>query len=213
MSFLFTQLLLLIFAACVGFLITEGTWGNAITLINVVTAALVATNFFEPLAKFLEGIDSNVASFTYFLDFLSLWGLFTVSLVILKLLTAYASNVKVRFMGIVDRVGGVFFAVWIGWVMVCFTTMTLHTAPLAEKFMNGGFNYEERMFMGLAPDRQWLSFANRVSGGPFSRGDGKLSTFDPSGEFISKYAARRKAFDELVMGTGSLRVDGSVPKR
>ena len=49
-----TLLLLLIFVGCIAALYTDGMWSNAIGLINVVTAALLATNFWEPAADWLE---------------------------------------------------------------------------------------------------------------------------------------------------------------
>ena len=39
-------ILFAIVAACFG----EGMWSNAVRLVNVVTAGLLATNFFEPVA-------------------------------------------------------------------------------------------------------------------------------------------------------------------
>ena len=57
-------LLLVIFFVCVAMLWNEGLWGNAIMLINVTTAALIATCYFEPVAVFLNG---HLKSFTYFL--------------------------------------------------------------------------------------------------------------------------------------------------
>ena len=57
MSIIFTILLLVILIACAASLYTEGMWGNAIRLINVVTAGLIATNYFEPVADWLEEIE------------------------------------------------------------------------------------------------------------------------------------------------------------
>ena len=48
----------------------SGLWSNTITLVNVLTAGLLATNYFEPLADFFEGRNS---SFTYVWDFLAIW--------------------------------------------------------------------------------------------------------------------------------------------
>jgi len=182
-------LLLLIFMACVAFLLTEGMWGNAIRLINVVTAALLATSFWEPLARVLE---ANVSkSFTYFWDFIALWGLFMVFLVIFRVATGFASRVKVKFLGIANRIGGIFFALCVAWVIVCFTTVTLHTAPLKPDFLFGGFKYkaDESMFMGMSPDQQWLKFVEGRSKGSFSRLEPRA--FDPEHQFIRKYAERR----------------------
>ena len=134
MSSLLTLILLVIFLACVGVCYPEGMWSNAIRLINVVTAALLATNFWEPLAAWLDGWNNT---YTYFWDFIALWGLFALFMVILRMLTDTISKVKVRFLSIADRIGSGLFAAWVGCVMVCFTLMTLHTAPLARNFMFG----------------------------------------------------------------------------
>jgi len=203
-----TLLLVFIFAACVGFLYNEGMWGNAIRLVNVVTAALLATNYFEPAAQVLE---DWFPSFTYFVDFLALWGLFAVLLAVLLAATDWVSRVKVRFVPIVNRIGGAVFAAWIGWVMVGFTLACLHTAPLARNFLSfmGGFQPEQRMFFGLAPDRQWLAFTQKMSRGSFSRSGGRPdeNVFDRRGEFMPKYASRRTNLEKNLATTGSARAN------
>ncbi len=215
-----TTLLIVIFVACVALLYGEGMWSNAIRLINVVTAALLATNYFEPMARWLEG---QAPTFTYLCDFLALWMLFVLFMVLFRVGTDLLSRVKMRFLKIVDVSGGVFFSCWIGWVMVCFTTMTLHTAPLARSFMHGEFQPEERMVLGLAPDRKWLGFAQKQSMGVFSRSVGdrdferypqwetqwtedEARTFDPLSEFLPKYATRRANLEGYNSQYGALRV-------
>ena len=69
MSYLLTVLLLTILAACVGSLYTEGIWSNAMHFINVVTAGLLAMNFFEPVAR---GIEEAVPSGSLVADFAAL---------------------------------------------------------------------------------------------------------------------------------------------
>ena len=207
-------ILIVIFMACVGFLYTEGMWGNALRLINVVTAALLATSLWEPLAGILEGSISK--PFSYFWDFIALWVLFIFFLLIFRLATKFASKVDVKFLGLANRIGGGVFAVWIGWVMVCFTLMTLHTAPLKERFLFGGFKPEERMFLGLAPDQLWLGYMERMSKGPFCRSTPRA--FDSDHEFIPKYAARRAAWGEHQSTSskgvfGILVPAGEVPTR
>jgi hypothetical protein len=205
--------LVIIFAACVGFLYTEGMWGNFITLVNVVTAGLLATNFYEPLAKLGE---SYMGSFTFFLDFLSLWGLFCLFIIVFRLLTDRISRTKVRFLKLADQIGSPLMAAMVGVAVVCFTAMTLHTAPLAKNFLDGGFQPEERMLLGTAPDRQWLGFVQQVSRGVYCRGlsqaerdsgvygsdtdpdEQKLAVFDRRAEFIPKYTARRTALENYL---------------
>jgi hypothetical protein len=184
-------LMFLIIACCVGFTLQNGTWGNVVMLINVVMSALIAVNYFEPLANYLESLDK---SFTFLVDFIAIWAIFVVALVILRGLTDKLSSVKVKLRKPFDTAIGAVLGIWIGWVMVCFTMMSLHTAPLARNFMSGEFQPEpkSRMVMGLAPDRQWLGFAQKSSEGAFSRGN----AFDPFGEFVLKYGERRKRFED-----------------
>jgi uncharacterized membrane protein required for colicin V production len=194
MTSIFPLLLVLVLFACVAMTYAEGMWSNAIRLINVVTAALLATNFFEPVTQLLEGWAPKV---TYVADFVVLWLLFAVAMAVLRTFTDQVSRVKVRFPEQVDQVGGALFSLWVGWVLVCFLVMTLHTAPLARNFLFDGFQPEQRMFMGLAPDRQWLGFMQRMSLGTFCRSatpeqwKKQEFVFDPHAEFMPKYTARR----------------------
>lgn len=221
---LLTVALLFIFVGCVGVLYLEGMWGNAIRLVNVVTAALLAMNFFEPLASRLE---RSAPSYTFALDFLSLWLLFVVFMVIFRAATDMISRVKVRFLKIADQIGSAVLAALIGWVMVGFTLTTLHTAPLARNFL-GAFKPESRMFFGLAPDRHWLGFMQIVSTGAYARTLAKdevskkrygerqedpereknLAVFDRNADFPLKYAMRRSRLEAHMQKptTRSLRV-------
>ena len=195
-------LMCMILFAVVATCFTEGIWSNAVRLINVVTAALLAVNFFEPLARVLDGWQP---SYTYLWDFLSLWGLFSVSLLVFRETTDRISKVNVRFLKLADRIGGVVLSVWIGWVMVCFTLMTLHTAPLGRNFLFGGFltQTDSKMMFGLAsPDVEWLAFTQKMSTGAFAGSE----EFDPNAEFMSKYATRRTNLESHVTAHDSLLI-------
>ncbi|MCS7304825.1 MAG: CvpA family protein [Thermoguttaceae bacterium] len=217
-ALLLPLLMLAIIAACVGTLYPEGLWSNAVRLVNVIFAGLLATNFWEPVARWAEQMEPT---FTFFWDFLCLWGLFCVFLVIFRVLTDFISRVKLRFRKIVDRIGSGFLSLWIGYVMVCFTMFTLHTAPLAEYFMGGGFQPGENNFFFLAPDLQWAGFVQKMSLGPFCRSladdelaqygpateesEKYLAVFDRQGDFVPKYAARRRWLEEYVQQHGTPR--------
>jgi hypothetical protein len=193
-----TIVMFIIFFACVAMLYNDGFWSNAIRLVNVVTAALLAMNFFEPLANFLEGWQPGLS---FFCDFISLWGLFIVFSIIFRALTDSVSKVKVRFLKMADQIGSGVLSLWIGWVMVCFTLTTLHAAPLARNSLGGSFSTdpEVRMVMGFAPDRQWLAFTQKMSMGTYARsGENEIHVFDPRGEFLPKYATRRATLESNV---------------
>ena len=91
------------------------------------------------------------------------------------------------------------FSLLVGWVMVCFTLMTLHTAPLGRNFLWEGFSTDtdERMIFGMGPDRQWLGFTRNLSTGAFGRSD-ESREFNADDEFMPKYATRRKLLEEHV---------------
>jgi hypothetical protein len=184
--------LVLVFFACVASTINNGLWTNIVLLINVVSAALVATCYYEPVA---ELFDDLVPSYGAANDFVSVWLVFAGSLGILGWTTDFLSQVKVRYLRPVDRFGGMLLACWIGWVVVCFTTMTLHAAPLPRNFAGGDFQPtpDSRMLFGLAPDHRWLGFMQKMSRGVYSRSTPHM--FDPRADFILKYGQRRKGFE------------------
>jgi hypothetical protein len=198
-----TLLYIVIFAACLGLLYNEGMWNNGLRLINVVTAALLATNFYEPAATWLDRFQPSLS---YLCDFLALWVLFGLFASVFRALTDEVSKVKVRFLNIADRIGSVFFAICIAWVLICFAAMTLHTAPLSREFLFGSFKPEQRQLMGLAPDRQWLGFMQRVSRGQFSRSatpkqqQEETFVFDPHADFLLKHASRRTKLENQMQG-------------
>ncbi len=203
MSYILLVLVFLIFVACVATTYSEGMWSNAISLINIVTAGLLAVNFYEPLARWVEGMNDWTKSCTYIWDFLSLWALFCLCMLIFRILTDSLSRVKVRFLKIADRIGGIILSALIGWVMICFFMMTLHTAPLSRNFLFEGFQPGENMVLGMAPDKNFLGFVNLVSKGVYARSE--LNEFDPQQHFIKTYETRRSNLEEHIKSTNSLR--------
>jgi hypothetical protein len=205
MSIILPFLMLALIFAVVATCFSEGIWSNVVRLINVITAGLLAMNFFEPLAR---SLDSWQPSYTYVWDFLSLWGLFGVFLLILREITDRVSRVNVRFLKLADRIGGVVLSLWIGWVMVCFTMMTLHTAPLGRNFLFGGFSTEKdaSMMFGMAsPDVEWLGFTYKMANGAFA-GSAAPEEVDKLADFMPKYATRRTELQKHIAAMDSLRV-------
>lgn len=203
-------LLILIFAGCFVFLMKAGLWTNTLTLVNVLTAALVATNYFEPLANWMN---RQEPSLKYAYDLLSLWLIFGVTVSLLRMATDYMSPIKVKFLLPVERVGGIVMALWVSWVFVCFTTMTLHTAPLARNFLLGSFQPrpESKMLFGSAPDQKWLAWVHRQSQGSLSRLSG-TSPFDPRGDFIIRYGDFRATFEGQMTFSTSKGSAAAAPK-
>jgi uncharacterized membrane protein required for colicin V production len=206
MSVLFSLLLLLVVVACVGFAFTEGLWSNLIRFFNVVAAAILATNYWEPLARQFEEM---YKAGTYFWDFVALWLIFCVSVLVLQLATSALSQVKVKFLGIVEMIGSAVFGVLTGFALLCFLAMTLHTAPLSEKFFGGAFDYSQGICFGLNPDRIWCGYMQTVSEGAFAQSP--PSKFDPAGRFMATYAGRRAELEKLAE-QGKLQNESPPPR-
>ena len=189
---LIAGLLLIIIFVCVAMLWREGLWSNAITLFNVIFAALIASSLWEPIA---DQLDKSVPSGTYLWDLAALWFLFGIALVVMRAITDLISKVQVRFKLPVDWIGGILCAFLVGWTMVCFLSMTLHTAPLARHFMFGDFydTPDDKLLVIAAPDHTWLGFIQQLSLGSLSGKNG----FDPQGQFINTYAQRRASYERV----------------
>lgn len=141
---------------------SEGLWGSAHTFLCVLIAALLAMNYFEPLAGMLEGM---LGGFRYYADIIALVGLFTAFVFGLRLAAEQISPVFIQLPNTADQIGRWVFAALTGYLTMAFLLTSLHTAPLPREFI--GFKPERANFFGMAPDRQWLGFTQYVTEKPF----------------------------------------------
>ena len=187
---------------------SDGPWGAAITLISVLFAGLLAMNFFEPVANYLQ--TNVIGSFEWQSrwDVIALLGLFSLFVTLFKmmgetLLPTYAEVNTLLYEG--GRWG---FGLFSGYVVMAILLTALHVAPLPREF--AGFTPERNNFFEVtAPDRQWLAFTQYVSeyglrsraangttpifdGPMFPRIPSDLGTNQVWSSFPMKYAARRE---------------------
>ncbi|MCP4190340.1 MAG: CvpA family protein [Planctomycetaceae bacterium] len=188
-----TIFVLVILAICVSMTLTEGLWGNTLSLFNVVFSAILATNYFEPVANWLT---EQFSSFTYVWDFLALWGVFVLSMVILRTTTDQISDTKVRFKLPLEQGGKILCGFLIGWVMVSLFLFSLHVAPLKRNPFGGAFAKSPTSSnFFLSPDMLWLGFMQSRSENAFATSP--ANPFDPQSEFVLKYGQRRHDFSKL----------------
>lgn len=181
-------LLLAIFAAVTGLLVRAGLWRAVLGLLNVLLAASIATAWFGPLAGLLGGY---LPSFKYLVDFLSLWLIFCLVLVVARAVVEAVTPNEVEFPQLVERIGVGIPAAFAGWVVMAFAAATLHTAPVPRDMVQP--TPEARLFFGSGADRKWLSWVRNASrSGPFSRPD---AAFDTNADFILRYADHRRRLE------------------
>lgn len=186
-----TILLLVLFLAVTGLVVRERLWGAMLRFLNVLVAATMATAWYEPLAALGDPYkDRIVPPFGQFFDAAAAWVLFAVILLVLRIVTGLMSRTRVPFPALLDWGGGAVMAMLTAWVMVGFTGMTFHMAPLPREAVQP--TPEAKMFLGLAPDRKWLAWVRGSSNperGPFASGGGR--EFDKDADFVVRYADRR----------------------
>ncbi len=205
---MFGPLLLVLIAIVVGSNFKQGIWGNFLRLIAVITAALLATNFCEPIGA---AIETALPTFWQYGDFLGAWLVFTIVNFGLVYLSMKLSPVSVRFSNAVDQLGGVLLSAACGWVLLCFLLFTLHFAPLVREPLFGSFKAETPMFFGFYPDRMWLAFAQQASLGAYS--SGAENTFDPKGDFLLRMIAKREKFEQTGNFEPRPKRSSVVPKK
>jgi hypothetical protein len=196
--FVYSLVLILIVGAVVAGLHSEGCWSNIVMLFNTLIAALIASNFFEPMAAWIEGM---APAATYLWDFVMLWSLFIVSTFMLRMITDKVSRVKVKFIPPIETAGSYLFALFTAWVLVCFTAFAFHTAPLSRDFLWGGFRAERNV--GLTPDRKWLGFLYSASTGALEQPGSGQFVFDRDASFMIRYASRRAEYEGVEGITGA----------
>ena len=172
----FFILMMIILGVTIAFSVRDGIWTNLIRLFNLIFSGLIATTYFETLADALEGM---APSYTYLLDFLSIWLIFIAVYALLRFLTNKLSVVRVWFPAIIDKWVGVALSVILGFTMLSFSVFALYTAPLHQNYW--GMHDYPTLTGG------WAVFAKMESDGALQSG----TAFGETKDFYDRYNKRR----------------------
>jgi len=155
-----TFLILLMTYALAG----EGLWGAALMFFNVLFSGLIAFNFYEPLASFIDRLGLGWG----FSDTLSLLSIFCVSLVCFRIATESLAPTMVRFPIPIYHVGRWLFALATSLVTMSILILAFHTAPVHKKIF-GAIDWKYRPPFGIGLDHQWLGFFQYTTGEIFAQ--------------------------------------------
>jgi len=149
-----------------------GAWNCLLNLMNFFLAALVASSFYENVSAQITGFDS-----TYILiaDFVSVWLLFVVVFVMLRLITDLLSRYQMKLDPWLDYTARGVFSAWLAGAFLCFAFFTLQMAPLPPGSLPSD---PASPTLGIGPERAWLSFIQSRSRGALS--ESKQSSLFPA---------------------------------
>src|SRR5215217_7585077 len=185
-------------------LASEGLWGAALMFFNVLFAAIIALNFYEPLAALIGSTGLNWG----FSDTLCLLWLFIIASLLLRLTTESLAPSMVRYPGPIYHVGRWLFALAGSVVTIAVLLLSFETAPVHKKVF-GVIDYKTKPPFGMGLDHKALAFfqyttglvfANRVPGlrDPFREyRDAKV--FDPKAEWLLRHQEARPYGTESIL--------------
>ncbi len=183
-------------------MVREGLWSNTISLVNIVISGLVAFGFYAPLTIWLDEMTGGAN--TYWLDFVCIWVLFTVTMLICRLVAAMASGTRMRFKNPIDPVGGPLVGLIAAWVLAAFVTATLYTSPMPADAFGGKLLHDDSEVVSASaltsPDLGWLRFVEHMSSAS-AFGAPSTATFSAEA-FVKIYEDHRSKYKTA----GGLRV-------
>jgi len=118
------------FFAGIAMTVGEGLWSNTISLLFVLISGLAGATAGVPLGiLIMEQMDQADANAWYFI-FAGMWAAFVLTMLLLRIVAEKASKTRVRFLPIVDKLGGIAMGLLVAVMLTSFAAFTLWSAPI-----------------------------------------------------------------------------------
>jgi hypothetical protein len=190
---MFWAIYLAVLFAAFAMMVREGLWSNSISLVNIIISGLVAFGFYMPLVIYID--EELNGQYTYVLDFVVIWFLYVVSMVICRAVTGAASKTRMRFKNPIDPIGGPVVGLLAAWVLAAIVMATLHTSPMPKDAFGGKLVSPADVASAsrfTSPDAAWLRFVEAMSA-PAALGSARTERFSANG-FVKIYQDHREKF-------------------
>lgn len=199
-------------------LMSEGLWGAALMFFNVLFASMVTLNCYEPLAQV---IGTNVSFMSGYADALCILLIFTVTLLILRLITENLAPSMVRFPKIVYQLGRVIFAFGGAVLTMGVLMLSLDASPVDKRIL-GAMDHKYQPFFKMRLDKEVLAIFQYSTGQIFSRAGsrdpygeyGNVRVFDPRGVWLLNAQEARPYGTQSILGgddAAAPAADGAAP--
>lgn len=125
-----TILLIFIFFAGVAMTVSEGLWSNTITLLCIILAGLFAIVGGIPLGLYIVEQADASKEVAWCFVFAGVWGVFIVSLTVMRILMELASRTRLRFVPPLEKVAGPLMGLYVAVMFTSFAAYTLARIPV-----------------------------------------------------------------------------------
>jgi uncharacterized membrane protein required for colicin V production len=166
---------------------SEGLWGAALMFFNVLFGAIIAFNFYEPMAQIIV---ENASFISHLADMTSLMLLFSASVMVLRVATEFLAPAMIRFPSPVYNIGRFIFAFGTSVIVFAVILLGLHAAPVHQKIASV-VDYKHKPPFNFGIDHMWLAFFQKTTGEVFPRFD-DTGIRDPFRQFGRPYGQSEK---------------------
>jgi len=119
-----------LFFAAVAMCINEGLWNNTILLFCILISGLAASIGGVPLGVMILEKTGQADANAWYYIFVGLWSVFSLTLLVLRLVVDKASGIRVRFLPVVDKIAGPLMGLFVAVMLTSFAAFTLMNGPV-----------------------------------------------------------------------------------
>lgn len=171
MPYLAILICALLFAG-VAMTVNEGLWNNAISLFCVMLGGLLGVFVGVPVGNMIAEQAGATTENLWFFVFAGVWGLFALSVLLMRLIMDRTSRTRMKFIPLLDKFGGPIVGILVAVMFASFAAYTIDRIPIKA----GAWSYSE------AAD--WQKSVFKYTRAPFynvvhafAEGEGLNSTF------------------------------------